>query len=82
MRLGKVGNDTAIGVKTGGRFRPIAIVEDDGVGRVGSTGRFRPVVSDSRISRLGCSSPPLHPHCRSVLLPVFSRTTVSGPRTR
>lgn len=72
MRVGRDGEgQRAVGVRDPGtrEFVPFASVTRSGLGVKDDPGEFRPLVSDSRIQALGCCTPPLHPHCRSILVP-------------
>lgn len=81
MRVGRTQDgERAVGVRDLGTnsFVPFASVTRSGLGVKDDPGEFRTLVSDARMQALGCCTPPLHPHCRSILVP-GRRPTVQVP---
>lgn len=77
MRVGRTDDgQRGVGIRdaTTKDFIPVATITRSRVGVKGDPGEFRALVSADRMMALGCCTPPLHPHCRSVLVP--------GPSTR
>lgn len=66
-------------VDSGGARTELAQIVQSAVGQQNETGIFKATVSNARLQALGCCSPPLHPHCRSTIVPgsarVFSMPT-------
>lgn len=61
--------DAALFYKKGGERHLIARVNESGVGQKDGVGSYSHGMSSSALSAAGMSAPPLHGHCRSVLLP-------------
>lgn len=84
VRLGRRPDGSrALFVEQGGTRDELADVVRSAVGQKDRIGSFRPLVPDTRIAAIGCSCPPFHPHCRTVMLAVSSRviSTPAGPAT-
>lgn len=72
MRTGKdQDGNPSVGVRDpgSGLFVPFATVQRSGLGRKDDPGAFTPRLSPERMLAFGCCTPPLHPHCRSLLVP-------------
>jgi hypothetical protein len=71
---GSVGKDDegnrGIFVGSGERRKLVADVESSGAGTQ-SAGKYRARASNAQLEDAGFSSPPLHGHCRSTIIPVF-----------
>jgi hypothetical protein len=79
VRLGRRPDGSrALFVESGGTREELVDVVRSAVGQKDRVGSFRPLVPDARIASLGCSCPPFHPHCRTVMLAVSSRV-ISTP---
>ena len=85
MRVGRTDDgQRGVGIRdaTTKDFIPVATITRSGLGVNDDPGEFRALVSADRMMALGCCTPPLHPHCRSVLVPgpsARSQVPVSAP---
>lgn len=65
------GGQQALVVDQGGQRKVIATVERSAAGQKDDTGEFRSRMSTRQMEESGICTPPLHGHCRSLLVPVF-----------
>jgi hypothetical protein len=76
MQLGRRADGSQVlFASTGGERVEIAEVLRSAVGRKDEVGSYRVLLGDDKLQKLGCCQPPLHPHCRSTIVPGPTRWT-------
>lgn len=63
--------DQALYYNQGGKKRLVARVDEPGFGTADKRGTYSKALSPKQLQARGMSTPPLHGHCRSTIVPVF-----------
>jgi SPP1 gp7 family putative phage head morphogenesis protein len=73
MSQRRIGDTTYLGLRRRHTFEPIASVDFSAAGKKDLVGTYRIIADGPAIQKLGGGCCPFHPHCRCVLIPVFTR---------
>jgi SPP1 gp7 family putative phage head morphogenesis protein len=71
--------NAALVFRQGGKDQKLADVHTPATGTKDAVGTYSPAMSNRQMQAKGMAQPPLHGHCRSLLVPVMGRSFASVP---